>query len=598
MKSDFLLCYISSPFNYKIFKKMKKYIIYIVLIAVGLVIGKFVFSNSTVNTKTTDTAKSIVVKNWTCSMHPEINLPEPGDCPKCGMDLIPATTGDEGLDVNQFKMTENAMALANVQTLFVGKKNVIKKIPSGNLRLSGKIQENGNTSAMQTAHFGGRVERLYFKTEGESVNRGALIATVYSPELVTAQNELLEAMKIKKLQPELYNAVRNKLKNWKVSENQIQKIERTKKVIINFNMYANVSGVITKMLTKEGNHVKEGTPLFMISNLNSVWAVFDVYEQDIINLKKGQQLTIVPNAYPNEKIEAKINFINPILNSKTRTIAIRATLKNNKNKLKPGMLVSSFVNVSNNNETSTIVKIPKTAVLWTGKRSVIYVKPNKNESIFELREVELGQSLGDKYQIISGLKNGEEIVVNGAFTVDAVAQLQGKLSMMNKKDNEEESKEKEIKRIEVSAKFKEQLNVVLKNYFKLKDAFVLTDVKKASEQAKYTLESLKKVKINLLKKPEAHEVWVPAEKIIKITLQDILKETDIEKQRLAFVNLSDAMITAISSFGTGTNKVYVKNCPMVNNNKGADWLSLEEKIKNPYFGDKMLKCGIVKRDIK
>jgi Cu(I)/Ag(I) efflux system membrane fusion protein len=158
-------------------------------------------------------------------------------------------------------MSKNAMALANIETVIIGESKS-ESVTNNVLQLSGKITANENASAMQTAHFGGRIERLYFKSEGEFVKKGALLATIYSPDLVTAQNELIEAMDVKELQPELYKAVRNKLTNWKISEKQIQQIERNKKVITNFNMYANVLGYVEEIFAQEGNHVNEGSPLF------------------------------------------------------------------------------------------------------------------------------------------------------------------------------------------------------------------------------------------------------------------------------------------------------------------------------------------------
>ncbi|MGV6827930.1 MAG: efflux RND transporter periplasmic adaptor subunit [Flavobacteriales bacterium] len=410
--------------------KTKQILIAAVILFLGIIIGKFTFSSSEIKADkhTLETGE----EHWTCSMHPQIDMPQPGQCPICGMDLIPkAKNSDDGIAVNSFKMSKNAMALANIETTTVGGYDSNSDKNGGFLLLSGKIATNDHTSAVQTAHFGGRIEKLYFKSKGEYVKKGALLASIYSPDLVTAQNELIETMEVKELQPELYNAVRNKLKHWKISEKQIQQIEQTKKVITNFNVYANVSGYIDFILVDEGNHVKEGTPLFKVSNLFSVWAVFDVYEQDIKKMKKGQNITIKINAYPNEEIPAKIDFIDPNLNSSTRTIAVRATLNNSNGKLKPGMFISTQVRSQNVKHNSEIVSIPKTAVLWTGKRSVVYVKTSKTEPIFELREVNLGSLTSDYYQIISGLKNGEEIVINGAFTVDAAAQLQGKKSMMN-----------------------------------------------------------------------------------------------------------------------------------------------------------------------
>ncbi len=578
--------------------KTKQIIIAIVILILGVLIGKFAFSNSA--SKADTQSNETVVEHWTCSMHPQIDLPEPGDCPICGMDLILKSNSDgDELTINSFKMSKNAMALANIRTMVIGDSDTIPEA-SNSLELSGKIAVNDNASAMQTAHFGGRIERLYYKSEGEYVNRGALLASIYSPDLVTAQNELLEAMQVKELQPELYNAVRNKLKNWKISEKQILNIEQTKKVTTNFNVYANVSGYIETIFVEEGNHVKEGMPLFMVSNLSTVWAVFDVYEQDIKHFKKGLPITIRLNAYPDKEIKTKIDFIDPNLDLSTRIIAVRATLSNKEGKLKPGMFISSSIKLEGKSKTSSSVSVPKTAVMWTGKRSVVYVKTDKNQPIFELREVELGNNFGDNYQIISGLENGEEVVVNGTFTVDAAAQLQGKSSMMNthiEKESTESEMEKEVVKLDVNSKFNEQLNQVFKDYIDIKNAFVATNATQAQENAKQALADLEKVQMKNLKKPEAHTVWMGELPKIKKSLQDIQQESDVEQQRSSFVKLSKSMVYLAKSFGVD-NTIYVLHCPMADNNNGADWLSLESEVKNPFYGEKMLTCGEVTQTIQ
>jgi Cu(I)/Ag(I) efflux system membrane fusion protein len=584
--------------------KIKKTITILAILILGIVIGKFAFNNNVNHNKHTKETKE---EHWTCSMHPEIDLPEFGPCPKCGMDLIPKTNDNEGLASNEFKLSKNAIALAKIETMVIGGRDVLQNVSTQNestqsessktLKLSGKIMVNDRATSIQTAHFGGRLESLKYRSIGEYVKKGSLVATVYSPDLVSAQSEFIEALNIKYTQPELCNAVRNKLKNWKISEQQIQQIEQTKTVITNFNIYANVSGYIDEILVQAGNHVNEGSPLFKVSNLGNVWAVFDVYEQDIKHLKIGQRIVIKANAYPEKEIKTRINFINPNLNVSTRTVQVRATLSNSKSKLKPGMLLSGLVQLPKTNVKSNgeeVVEIPKSAVLWTGKRSIVYIKKFKDEPVFELREVTLGNANGDSYQIISGLENGDEIVVNGTFTVDAAAQLQGKNSMMNKMKKEE--LKVKSKRIKVNLKFKKQLKVVFQDYINLKDAFVLTDVKKVSALANHTLINLQKVKMSLLKNEDAHKIWMQEHAKIKVSLNDIKREKDIEKQRAKFITLSNAMINLASSFGV-SKTIYVQHCPMANDNQGADWLSSEKAIRNPYFGDKMLQCGSVKQKI-
>jgi len=578
---------------------MKKYIIYIVILGVGLFLGKLFFGNSSVNDATHNHKEEKRSQLWTCSMHPQILQPEEGQCPICGMDLIPAESSADGLEADQFKLTENAMALANIQTTIVGSES--NMIDDNEVKLSGKIVENEDNLSIQTAHFSGRIERFYIGSVGEKVNRGQLLARIYSPELYAAQQELLTASSLRDLQPALYKAVRGKLRLWKLSEKQINSIETSGKPITNFPIYSNVSGIVTEKMVEEGNHVMEGAPLLKISNLNTIWANFDVYENQISLFKKGQEVTITSNAYPSKEFNTKISFIDPILDIQTRTVKLRAVLNNKDGIFKPGMFVEGKIKLvkSNSSKEQSII-IPSTAVLWTGKRSVVYIKSTPDEPVFEMRKITLGSKMGKNYEVLKGLKEGDEIVTNGTFTIDATAQLQGKKSMMNDRLGDgsvKDEEENEVDRIVINPKFKKQLDIVFQDYIALKDAFVLTDAKKVSELAKQTLVNLQKVKMSLLKKPEAHKVWMAELLNIKSSLESIQKGNDIENQRTTFIKLSNAMIVVAKSFGVNKT-IHVQYCPMANNNKGADWLSTEKEIKNPYFGDKMLNCGSIKEIIE
>ena len=412
-------------------KYTKLIITAILFLAIGIFAGKLIFTANNAEKIENHSEAEHTDEHWTCSMHPQIDMPEPGQCPICGMDLIPKEKGsEEQLDPNRFKMTKTAIALANIQTFTVG--NSIPGIDKSKMKLSGKIVQNDNNTALQTAHFGGRIEKLYYKAEGDYIKKGSLLALIYSPELVTAQNELIQALEVKNEQPELYNSVRKKLLNWKLTEEQVRGIEQKKGIITNFKMYASVSGIITKKFVEEGDHVREGSKMFEVLGMGTVWAEFDVFERDIAYIKKGTRITITSNAYPDKKIKSKINFIDPLLDSNTRTVKVRATVRNNNYTLKPGMIVYADIDISPTSKSNkSSILVPKTAVMWTGKRSIVYVKPEADKPIFELREVELGKDMGPNYEILSGLEQGEEVVTNGTFTLDAAAQLQGKASMMN-----------------------------------------------------------------------------------------------------------------------------------------------------------------------
>jgi Cu(I)/Ag(I) efflux system membrane fusion protein len=570
---------------------MKKNILYIIIsLAVGLIGGYFLFGGSGNSEQIDEHNHSYESVNqlWTCSMHPQIMQPEPGDCPICGMDLIPAETSAEGLSANEIKMTENAMALANIQTNLAGN-SVASESESGEISLSGKIATNEENNSVQASYFDGRIEKLYVNYEGQNVNRGQLLGTIYSPNLVAAQQELLTAKSLKESQPALYQAVRNKLKLWKLSESQIDKIEESGKVKENFPIYTTVSGTVAMIMVAEGDYVKQGQIIAKVSNFNSVWAEFDVYENQISKLKKGQKIKVIPNAYPNKELEVTISFINPVLNTKARTVTVRATLNNRNDLLKPGMFVTGKIKGVSETKNEALT-IPASALLWTGERSVIYVKTNPNEPVFEMREVKIGNRNGDFYNIVSGLKSGEEIVTNGTFTVDAAAQLQGKKSMMNQ--NSAKSDEKmtptTTMKMEFPKAFGNQFPKALTSYLAMKNAFVASDSEKASRLAKKVLKEFQALPIAGLGKMEkAH-----FNKILEM-LTSISSTNELEKQREHFVILNENLVAIAMNIELSDSQFYVQKCPMANANNGAKWLSSEKEIKNPYYGEAMMTCGSV-----
>lgn len=583
---------------------MKKYSIYLGILAVGLLLGWVLFGNNSSEAKEHDHSKEMATNQmWTCSMHPQIMQPEAGDCPICGMDLIPAEAGADGLSADEFKLTENAMSLANIQTTVITDANET----DNSITVSGKIVENEKKNAVQVTYFSGRIEKLFINFTGERIRKGQQLATIYSPELFAAQQELLTTAKIKESQPELYKAVRNKLKLWKLTEAQINSIESSGKVIENFPVYATVSGTVTEKMVEIGQSVKQGQGLFKIADLQSLWAEFDIYENQVNSIKTGQKIEINTNSHPDKTIASKVSFIDPVLDSKTRTVKLRVDLNNSKGVLKPGMFVKGKLQV---NEVKGTLSVPSSSVLWTGKRSVVYVKTKANEPVFEMREVKIGARIGDSYQVLEGLKSGEGVVTNGAFTVDAAAQLQGKKSMMNKDGglvmtghkahlgmkHDAQGMKMTNDRVEVDSKFQGQLKAVFDAYITLKDALIKDDVKTSTEASSTLLKNLALVDMKLLK-GDAHNSWMQLSKELKTSATSLNSSADIKMQRDHFKPLSSSLIMAIEKFGINT-EVYSQFCPMADSNTGGYWLSLEDKVLNPYFGDAMLRCGEVIKTIK
>ncbi|MCE5331058.1 MAG: efflux RND transporter periplasmic adaptor subunit [Bacteroidales bacterium] len=416
-----------------------KYVRYGLFIIAGLFIGWLLFHSPKVAHDEHDhSAKEAKNEIWTCSMHPQIRMDKPGKCPICGMDLILLDQNSSAqMDSDAIHFTPEAAALANVATSVVSRQQPVKDV-----RLYGKVQADERLLQNQVAHIGGRIEKLLVNFTGERVSKGQLLALIYSPDLITAQQELLEAAKSKQQQPEIYEASKERLQQWMLSDYQIAQIESSGNVKTKVEVYANTSGIVTAKRVNTGDYVSQGTVLFDVANLSQVWVLFDAYESDLAFLKVGNSITFSLQALPEKTFTANIRFIDPMIDPVNRVARVRVEVNNADGKLKPEMFAIGLVKADLNEYKDKLV-IPRSAVLWTGKRSIVYVKQSGNKDInFKMREIELGPMLGNSYVVKNGLTEGEEIVTDGTFSVDAAAQLEGKPSMMNRsEENSDESEE-------------------------------------------------------------------------------------------------------------------------------------------------------------
>ena len=564
-----------------------------VILLAGILLGWLIFGGGNHKENEHQTITSSDDQIWTCSMHPQIRQNEPGSCPICGMDLIPLETTGSGDDTGSYQMSENAMKLANIQTMVVGRGDASKE-----MRLNGKVEVDERATYSQSTHIPGRIEQLAINFTGEKVSRGQTLATIYSPELVTAQEELLQAAAIRASQPELFEAAKTKLRNWKIGDAQIAQILSGGKAIQRFSIRADVNGIVTEKMVELGDYVERGMPIYEISDLSKVWVLFDLYEGQVSWVKEGSKVDFTINSFPGETFEGTVSFVDPMLNSQTRVATARVELNNKDGRLKPGMFASGLVkNVTTAGQTQELI-IPKSAVLWTGKRSIVYVKTDvSGKAGFTLREITLGPSLGDSYVVQEGLEDGEEIVSNGAFTVDAAVQLSGGTSMMNPDggntstghDHGQVPQETPLK-VEVNDKVKNALNKLVDEYLKLKDALVKDDYTQARKDALAFGKSIGTVDgFN----KDSKIVWESYEKELKSDAQTISGAAKIETMRERFDELSTTMIGLVKTFGITNGDLFIQHCPMANKDRGANWLSRSKEIQNPYYGASMLGCGEV-----
>jgi Cu(I)/Ag(I) efflux system membrane fusion protein len=424
---------------------------------------------------------------WTCSMHPNVRQTKPGKCPICFMDLVPVSSEGGDIGERQISFSEAAIKLMEIETTPAERKFVTAEI-----RMVGKIDYDETRVKYITAWVPGRIDRLYVDYTGITVNKGDHMVYLYSPELLSAQAELLQALKAAenaKVASELIrtstaatlDATREKLRLLGLTPEQIGDVEKTGKVVDHLTIYAPVGGVVIQKNATEQMYVKTGTRIYTIADLSQLWVKLDAYESDMMWVRYGQQVEFEAEAYPGESFEGKISFIDPVLDPRTRTVKLRVNVENPDGKLKPGMFVRAvvraevaqagqvmdpamagkwvcpmhpdvvkavsgacdicemplvtteslgYVKVHAPNEAPLV--IPASAPLITGKRAVVYVKvPQTKKPTYEGRKVILGPRAGDYYIVNSGLSEGEAVVTNGSFKIDSAMQIQAKPSMMS-----------------------------------------------------------------------------------------------------------------------------------------------------------------------
>jgi len=381
---------------------------------------------------------------WTCAMHPQIRQTEPGQCPICGMDLIAVEQGtatNQG-DGRRVSLSERAKILARVRTAKV------ERLGSGRVerRLLGRVDYDERSLRTVTAWVGGRIDRLHVSTTGERVKRGQVIATLYSPEVYTAHQDLIQArQQFERLQETAtpsagrsaeaaLNASRDRLRLLGVPDGELRAMERADKPSERARIRTPFGGTVIERLATQGNYVETGSGLYRVADLSTLWVQLDAYESDLALLKAGQSVLLRVDALPGEVFKGRVTFVDPVLDPNTRTARVRIEVKNQDRRLRPGMFVEASVQSGGAGEAAqeAPLVIPATAPLFTGRRSVVYVElPEAEEPTYEARVVTLGPRMGDLYAVFSGLRDGERVVVNGAFAIDADLQIQGGDSMMN-----------------------------------------------------------------------------------------------------------------------------------------------------------------------
>ena len=645
----------SNPDKSKVKVKPEFLIIVVIVCVAAFLIGYIARGGHTPHDKETkEKGAEKKIAFWTCSMHPQVKKPGPGQCPICFMDLIPVHEGaEEEEGPRELVMSETGMKLAEINTTPVERKSVTAEV-----RMVGKVDYDETKLGYITAWVGGRIDRLFVDYTGIPVEKGDHLVDLYSPELISAQEELLQALKaVKELEKSdvtiiretaqaTVESARERLRLWGLKPEQIAEVEKRGKPTEHITIYAPMGGIVIHKNAVEGMYVKTGTKIYTIANLEHVWIKLEAYESDITWLKYGQPVEFETEAYPGESFRESIAFINPVLNEKTRTVDLRVNVENTDGRLRPGMFVRAKVEVrltaggkalnedlagkwispmhpeiikdepgtcdvcgmplvsaeslgyAAPDDVSPPLVIPATAPLITGKRAVVYVQLSDREKpTFEGREIVLGSRAGEYYTVRSGLEEGELVVTSGSFKIDSALQISAKPSMMSPEGDapspahDHGSDTKATGKVELPEAVKQNLSEMVVEYMKLASALARDNVQEASLSAKRALGLLTSIDMASMSE-EAHAAFMEKSRALSKGLKLIDDAVDIQGQREGFSLSSEVLRTMLKRFGPVLETpVYRFTYPMAFNNKGASWMQSSEQVNNPYFGAAMLRCG-------
>jgi len=374
------------------------------------------------------------IKYWVAPMDPTYVRDEPGKSPM-GMDLVPVykEEGEDKEPASVIRIDPGTIQNMGVRLGRVKRKPLVKTI-----RAFGNITYDERRVKVVSAWVGGRIDKLYVDFKGIEVKKGAALAEIYSPELVSTQQELILALETRgriwslgnqealTMATNLVEATKQRLLLWGITQEQINEIERTRRVSTNMTIHAPIGGTVIEKNTFEGQYVKEGERLYKIADLTRVWVDVDIYEYELPWVYQGMPAEMGLSYIPGKRFKGKVLYVYPYLEEKTRTAKLRLEFKNPGYQLKPGMYADIYLTPR---ITADSLVIPQEAVIDSGVRKVVFISLGKGK--FQPREVEIGiEGNENEFQVLKGLKEGDEIVVSAQFMLDSESRLREAIQKM------------------------------------------------------------------------------------------------------------------------------------------------------------------------
>jgi membrane fusion protein, copper/silver efflux system len=523
---------------------------------------------------------------YTCSMHPQIRQPTPGTCPLCGMDLIPAKSADAGGSPDRVQLSERARALARIRTQPVAR----QADPTVELRLLGRVEADETALRTVTAWTAGRIERLHVNVTGQAVRAGEVVATLYSPELYAAHQDLItaRAQVDRAASPDAraaLDATRARLRLLGVPDGELARLESTVEPTTRVPIRTPFAGTVLDRVATEGDYVPVGGALYRVADLSRLWVQLDAYERDLPLLKTGARVAIEVDGLAAAPWEGRVAFVDPTVDPRTRAARVRVEIEDRAGLLRPGQFVQAIVQAPAGADARAPLVVPSSAPLFTGKRSIVYVQIDDSPT-YAPRVVRLGPRAGDVYPVVSGLAEGERVVVRGAFAIDADLQIQGGRSMMSMPDDSESGPWDRI--LPIGAAERSTLAPIVAAYLDIQTALADDRLDDARGAARRLGAAVPGVRLE----GAAAAPWPALARALDQGATRVGEASSLEAARAPFEPLSDAIRDLLQRYGNPIDRpLRVAFCPMASGSKGATWIQDAAQVDNAYFGHRMRRCG-------